>query len=115
MIVESYYLRPLAKELLKGVADPVILGIIPKILPPPDLILDLDVPASVAYSRNGNSLSLHEVRSALTFEDYALFQESVSTLALRLADDIEVIRIDGCKLSSEILSDVLGVLAISKS
>lgn len=100
VVVDSYYLRPLAKEIIKGKASATLLLTAHSLLPPPSLVIVCNVSIETAYKRKQRP-SLNEVfTDCCSFVDFKQFQTRVLEKALSFVDATQVEYID-CECSPE--------------
>jgi thymidylate kinase len=92
VVVDSYYLRPMAKEMIKGKCSEAVLQTA-KLLPPPSAVIVFDVTPEEAYRRKKRP-SPNEVFDSQTFPDFSRFQQRVLGVALNLVDPCIVYHID---------------------
>lgn len=92
VIVDSYYLRPVAKEIVKGKCRREVLNLA-LILPPPSAVIVFDISPEEAFRRK-TALSQNEVLLEKTVSDYCAFQQAVLKVALEMVDAAIVHHID---------------------
>lgn len=94
VFADSYYLRPIAKELVKGKGAEALLASVVAVLPPPELIIKCVLPLEVAFRRKQN-VSLNEVLAEPNdFFDFRHFQAQVLETSLRLSPCRNVIELN---------------------
>lgn len=104
VVVESYYLRPLAKELVKAKAETGFLRTATAYMREPSDVVVLEVPPEVAFARKGMLLTANDVAQtdqAPTLEAFASFQKEVLACALMLAGGARIHVIDATVTADE--------------
>jgi len=84
VIVDSYYLRPVAKEIVKGKCSREVLNLA-LLLPPPSGVIVFNIPPEEAFKRK-TQISLNEVLLTKTLPDYCIFQQEVLKTAIEMVD-----------------------------
>jgi thymidylate kinase len=108
IIVDSYYLRPIAKEIIKGRSVTAVLELA-SLLPAPRAVIVFDIGAETAFQRKVE-LSMHEVLKNLTLSDFTCFQRKVLDHALTLVNSSTVFHIDANASHDQVVRQVLKVI-----
>jgi thymidylate kinase len=109
VITDTYYIRPLAKELIRGISSAEVVSTLQH-LPDPDLVIFLDIPPHIAYGRKHGIISEHEIMHEKTFADFESFQESVYKLCTKLTCDMRRITVDAAQPESCVASQILAIV-----
>jgi dTMP kinase len=102
---DSYYIRPLAKELARGKSPATVLHAL-RGLPDPELVIFLDVSPQVAFDRKRGIVSEHEVMKEGTFPDFASFQREVDQLCKGLTCGMRTVTIDADRSACVVAAEV---------
>ena len=108
VIVDSYYLRPLAKEIVKGRANRQILDIV-KLLPAPDEVILFDVDLTIAYTRK-DTISINEVTQDTTLADFVSFQRQVLDTAVGLVSPGTMHHVNAGLPAEQVFDGVLDIV-----
>jgi thymidylate kinase len=109
VVVESYYFRPLAKELIKGKSSMDVLR--PAfLLPRPEAVILFDLPADEAFRRKGKP-SAHEVLLQPTQQDFRSFQKRVLETSLGMVEPDIIHRVDAGRSHEEVYQQVKEIVA----
>lgn len=111
VVVESYYLRPLAKELIKARSEWRILQQVAHVLPKPDYVVVLDLPPKVAFRRLQSSPAEHEYLRRPTLRDFCKYQRAVLAAALGFAEDAALFRVDANREPDLVFNDIAAIIA----
>ena len=108
IIVDSFYLKLLAREIVKHSQWPMLINV-NDFLPKPDLVILLVVPPEIGFERSFRRkafISEYEVRESPTKEDFVAFQQDVLEECRRLIGQIPIITIDGTLAAEEVCENV---------
>jgi thymidylate kinase len=94
VVLDSYYLKLLAKEQLFGTVHPALEDLCRE-LPPPDGIIYVDVPPRVCYRRKCGVLSPYEYDDSPTEASYVRFQARLANAIKMQIAHIPHVVIDG--------------------
>jgi thymidylate kinase len=94
VMLDSYYLKLLAKERVFGTAHPA-LEMLCRELPPPDGVIYVDVPAGVSFRRKAADLSPYEYIGAPTERNFVAFQTRVAAEIRALIAGLPTVVIPG--------------------
>lgn len=108
VIVDSYYLRPVAKEIVKGKSSKEVLKLV-HLLPPPTAVIVFDISPEICFQRKG-ILSVNEVLSEQTLSDYCTFQNNVLKIAIGMIDDSIIYHIDASRPEGSVYQQVKELL-----
>lgn len=108
VVVDSYYLRPVAKEIVKGRSSPEVLRLV-YMLPPPTAVIIFDISPEICFQRKGMP-SVNEVLSEHTLADYCTFQTSVLETAMGMIDNSIVYHVDASRSVESVYQQVRAIL-----
>jgi len=108
VVVDSYYLKPIAKEIVKGRSSAPVLALA-SLLPSPRAVIVLKIAAKTAFRRKA-AISTHEVYKNLTLSDFTVFQQKVLDYALGLVETSIVFHVDANVSHDQVLFQVLEVI-----
>lgn len=109
VVVDSYFLRPIAKEIIKGKAATEVFELA-RLLPRPTKVILLELPWQIALERKGKP-SINEVLVDVSDgTDFGRFQTAVLLKALEFVDSSVVHRINANMPAEDVLADVIRVI-----
>jgi thymidylate kinase len=94
VVLDSYYLKLLAKERLFGTVHPALEDLCRE-LPQPDGIVYIDVPPQLSYQRKGGVLSPYEYDGTPTQANYIRFQAKLAGAIKKQMAQFPHIHVDG--------------------
>jgi thymidylate kinase len=101
VMLDSYYLKLLAKERIFGTVHPA-LEMLCRELPPPDGVIYVDVPPGVSFRRKTAGLSPYEYIGAPTELNFVAFQTRVAAEISAITADLPTIVIPGTSPVTEL-------------
>jgi hypothetical protein len=111
-VVDSYYLKLLAKGVVTGIADPATAALW-RSFPQPRGVVFLDVDPAVAWARSGGAARLNPFEhhgSEPTRAGFVAFQRDLRAAMLREIADLDVHVVDGNRAPERVAADVRAAL-----
>jgi len=109
VITDTYYIRPLAKELVRKKSSLTVIKSLTQ-LPHPRLVVYLRITPETAFYRKRGKVSQHEVVHEKTLSDFVSFQTSVDKMCKKLIKGMNIVSIDASKSVDEIVDQIVSLL-----